>query len=129
IRHIYTKIPRYLAESSASVLLSSRLPDGRLAAFCVGEFAGLATAFYMFSFRDAGIAPPGATDLLLAQLVEEASKRGHTRINLGLGVNQGIGFFKRKWGAVPYLVYVQTRWQIPSTGISRVLAGLLRVRS
>jgi len=97
-----------------------------LAAFSVGEYAGLAMAFYMFSFRDPGIAPPGATDLLLSQLLEAASERGHTKMNLGLSVNEGISFFKRKWGAVPFLPYVQATWETASPGISTVLASLFR---
>ena len=128
-RQIYTNIPRYLAESSGSLLVSARLTDGRLAAFSVGEYAGLATAFYMFCFRDPGVAPPGATDLLLARLLEEASERGHSQMNLGLGVNEGIGFFKRKWGAVAFLPYVQTTWRITSPGILSILAGLFNRRS
>ncbi len=126
IRHIYKRLPRYLAESSSSVLVSARLADGRLAAFSVGEYAGLAMAFYMFSFRDPGIAPPGATDLLLSQLLEAASERGHTKMNLGLSVNEGISFFKRKWGAVPFLPYVQATWETATPGISTVLASLFR---
>jgi len=128
-RLIYTNIPRYLAESSGSLLLSARLADGRLAAFSVGEYAGLATAFYMFAFREPRLAPPGATDLLLSGLLREAHERGHARMNLGLGVNEGVGFFKRKWGAVPFLPYVQTTWEITSPGISSILAGLFSRRS
>jgi hypothetical protein len=97
-----------------------------LAAFSIGEYAGLAMAFYMFSFRDPRIAPPGATDLLLSQLLKEASERGHMGMNLGLSVNEGISFFKRKWGAVPFLPYVQATWETASPGISTVLAGLFR---
>jgi hypothetical protein len=126
IRRIFRNLPRYLAESPSSLLFSARLADGRLAAFSVGEYASLSTAFYMFSFRDPGIAPPGATDLLLAQILEEASRRGHTVVNLGLTVNEGIGFFKRKWGAEPFLPYVQTTWEPASQGISKSLAGLFR---
>jgi hypothetical protein len=118
-----------LAKSSSSLLVSARLADGRLAALSVGEYAALGTAFYMFSFRDPGIAPPGAADLLLSQLLEEASERGHTKMNLGLAVNEGIGFFKHKWGAVPFLPYVQATWEPASPGISKVLAGLFRRRS
>jgi hypothetical protein len=129
IRQIYQSLPHYLAESPSSLLVSARLADGRLAALSVGEYAALATAFYMFSFRDPGIAPPGAADLLLSQLLEEASERGHTTMNLGLAVNEGIGFFKRKWGAVPFLPYVQTTWEPASPGISKILAGLFRRRS
>jgi len=123
-RHIYAKLPRYLAESSGSLLLSARLADGRLAAFSVGEYAGLRTAFYMFAFRDPQVAPPGTTDLLLSGLLDEAGERGQILMNLGLGVNEGVGFFKRKWGAVPFLPYVQATWETTSPGVSSILRGL-----
>ena len=122
-RLIYTKISRYLAESSGSLLVSARLADGRLAALSVGEYAGLATAFYMFAFREPGLAPPGATDLLLSGLLAEAHERGHTRMNLGLGVNEGVGFFKRKWGAAPFLPYVQVSWEPAAPKMFQRLRG------
>jgi hypothetical protein len=115
-RHIFRQLRCYLASSPGSLLLSARLADGRLAAFAVGEFAALRTAFYMFSFREPRLAPPGATDLLLSGLLDEARERGHAQMNLGLGVNEGIGFFKRKWGAAPFLPYVQATWEIRSPG-------------
>jgi hypothetical protein len=127
-RHIFKNLPRYLAESPSSLLVSARLADRRLAAFSVGEYASLTTAFYMFSFRDPEIAPPGAADHLLAHLLDEARSRGHSKMNLGLSVNQGIGFFKRKWGAAPFLPYVQTTWEPASPGMSKVLASLFRRR-
>ncbi len=124
-RHIFRQLRRYLASSSGSLLLSARLADGRLAAFAVGEFAALRTAFYMFSFREPRLAPPGATDLLLSGLLDEARERGHAQMNLGLGVNEGIGFFKRKWGAVPFLPYVQATWEISPPGPFSRLRGLV----
>jgi hypothetical protein len=123
-RHIFRQLPRYLASSAGSILLSARLANGRLAAFAVGEFAALRTAFYMFSFRDPGLAPPGTTDLLLSGLLDEARERGHAQMNLGLGVNEGISFFKRKWGAAPFLPYVQATWEIRSPGPLSHLRGL-----
>jgi hypothetical protein len=125
-RHIFRELPRYLASSEGSLLLSARLPDGRLAAFAVGEFAALRTAFFMFCFRAEGLAPPGSADLLLSGLLERASERGHVRMNLGLGVNEGIRFFKRKWGASPFLPYVQTSWTVGSPGVLSRLARFLK---
>ena len=124
-RHIFRQLPRYLAASAGSLLLSARLADGRLAAFAVGEFAASRTAFYMFSFREPRLAPPGASDFLLSGLLDEARERGHAQINLGLGVNEGISFFKRKWGAVPFLPYVQVSWETGSPGPFSRLRGLV----
>ncbi|HSO60461.1 MAG TPA: hypothetical protein VLR50_05435 [Desulfobacterales bacterium] len=122
-RHIFQQLPRYLETSSGSVMLSARLSDGRLAALSVGEFGSLHTAFYMFCFRHPGLAPPGSTDLLLAALLEEARERGQARINLGLGVNAGVRFFKRKWGAVSFLPYVQVSWGPAAPKIFQRLRG------
>lgn len=115
--HIFRQLPRYMTASLGCLLLSARLGDGGLAAFAVGEFAALRTAFYMFCFREPELAPPGSADLLLSELLEEARRRGQTQMNLGLGVNEGIRFFKRKWGAVPFLPYVQVTWEQGSPGI------------
>jgi hypothetical protein len=123
-RHIFRQLPRYLEKSPGSLLLSARLSDGRLAAFSVGEFGSLHTAFYMFCFRHPGLAPPGSTDLLLSALLEEARERGQVRMNVGLGVNAGVRFFKRKWGAEPFLPYVQVSWEPAAHGMFRRLRGL-----
>ena len=125
-RHIFARLSGYLAASPGSLLLSARLADGRLAAFAVGEFASLHTALFMFCFRDARLAPPGSSDLLLSGLLEEAGRRGHRRMNLGLGVNAGIRFFKRKWGAVDFLPFVQVTWEPRSPGPFSRLRGLFR---
>jgi hypothetical protein len=90
----------------------------------VGEFSSLHTAFFMFSFRDLRSAPPGGTDLLLSGLLDEAAHRGHRRMNLGLGINEGIRFFKGKWGPVSFLPYVQVTWEPRPPGLFSHLRGL-----
>jgi len=123
-RQIFERLPGYLAASPGSLVLSARLADGRLAAFVVGEFASLHTAFFMFCFRDFQVAPPGSADLLLSGLLDEAAQRGHRRMNLGLGINEGIRFFKGKWGSVSFLPYVQVTWEPRSPGLFSHLCGL-----
>jgi lysylphosphatidylglycerol synthetase-like protein (DUF2156 family) len=81
----------------------------------------------MFSFRNPELAPPGSSDLLLAHLVEEARARGQTRMNLGLGVNAGVAFFKRKWGAAPFLPYVEVSWDIAAPSLVTRLGRLLGI--
>ena len=123
-RLIFQKLPHYLAASPGSLVLSGRLADGKLAAFVVGDFSALRTAFFMFCFRDPGLAPPGSTDFLLAGLLEEAHNRGQTLMNLGLGINDGVAFFKRKWGAVPFLPYVEVSWAPARPGLLKRLSGV-----
>jgi hypothetical protein len=126
-RQIFERLANYIEASDGSLIVSARRPDGRLAAFAVGEFAALSTAFFMFCFRDAHFAPPGGADLALCGLLQEARQRGHRRMNLGLGVSESIRFFKRKWGAAPFLPYVETSWQPDSPGLwSRLRRRLAR---
>ena len=107
------------------VMLAARRVDNSLAGCCIGDFSGLQTCFYMFSFRHPE-APPGTADLLLSGLVGKAEALGHTRMNLGLGINPGIGFFKKKWGALPFLPYVETSWDLRSApGSDKGLKGIL----
>ncbi len=124
-RHIFGQLSRYIEASEGSRVVSGRLADGRLAAFAVGEFAPLTTAFFMFCFRDPELAPPGSADLVLSGLLEEACRRGQTRMNLGLGVNAGIGFFKRKWGAEPFLPCVEAGWEVKPRGLVSKLRRLV----
>jgi len=123
-RQIFRRLAYYIEASAGSLIVSARKPDGRLAAFAVGEFAALSTAFFMFCFRDPDLAPPGSADLTLSGLLQEARQRGQTRMNLGLGVSDGIRFFKRKWGAEPFLPYVETSWRPAAPGLFSRLRGL-----
>ena len=109
-RLMYSRLPRYLDASPQAVLFSAySRENGELAACAVGEYASLHTAFYQFAFRAPG-APCGAADLLLSALLREAEARGHTRCNLGLGINGGISFFKRKWQAKILLPCREYSW-------------------
>ena len=109
-RFIYSRLPQYLAASPQAVLFSAYSREtGGLAACAIGEYASLHTAFYLFAFRTPD-APFGAADLLLAALLREAETRGHTRCNLGLGINSGISFFKRKWQANIVLPCQEYSW-------------------
>ncbi len=125
-RRIFQQLPRYLEASADALLVSARWADGRLAAFAVGEFASLSTAFFMFSFRDPDLAPPGSADLALSGLLSEARERGQGRMNLGLGVSEGIRFFKRKWGAEPFLLCVEVSWEPAPPGVFSRLGALFR---
>ncbi|MBM9535609.1 hypothetical protein [Desulfobulbus alkaliphilus] len=110
-RHIFAQVSTYLATCPSVVLISARMKDGRLAGYTIGDFSSLTTAFYMFTFRDPDVAPPGTADLLLLAVQREGEQRGQLRVNLGLGINPSIAFFKKKWGATPFLPCQETSWE------------------
>lgn len=111
--YLFQHLGAYLAGSHDARLFSALRQDGSLAALAIGDFTALGTAFYMFAFRRQD-APPGASDLLLDALSREAEARGHARLNLGLGINPGVEFFKKKWGASRFLPYIETSWELTS---------------
>jgi hypothetical protein len=102
-RTIFQRIPFYLEASPEAVVFTARDGDGNLAAFDVADFWATHCAFYMFNFRSCRHSFPGASDLLLHDLIAESTSRGKSRVNLGLGINAGVTFFKTKWGACRFL--------------------------
>lgn len=108
---LFEQLDKYLDQVPDALLFSARKGDGRLAGLAIGDYTAFGTAFYMFAFRSED-APPGTADLLLDALAGEGAQRGHSCLNLGLGINPGIEFFKRKWGASKGLPYVETSWTL-----------------
>lgn len=104
-RYIFQRIPQYLSATSSVYLFNARNAQGQLVAFDVAEFGARAYAFYMFNFRSQNYYVPGTSDLLLYSIITEASKQAKKFLNLGLGINEGVTFFKKKWGGIPFLNY------------------------
>ncbi len=105
-------LEKYILSSSDVLLFSAYSNESKkLLACAIADFSSFTTAFYMFAFRHES-AHQGTSDALLFALLEEAATRGYTHCNLGLGINEGIRFFKNKWGAKPSLPFFETTWQI-----------------
>jgi hypothetical protein len=102
-RWIYERIPDYAASGPSVLLFHARNASGKLVAFDIAEFGARDWAFYMFNFRSTRTRVPGASDLLLQAVILEARRQGKSSLNLGLGINDRVAFFKKKWGAFPFL--------------------------
>lgn len=113
--HIFHQLKKYLTESPNARLFSARTKDGTrdgtVVAFAIGDYSSFNTAFYMFACRLPS-APPGTADALLEAVAKGGEERGHSQLNLGLAVNAGIGFFKKKWGAEFFLPCYEYGWDI-----------------
>ncbi|MDE5880074.1 MAG: translation initiation factor IF-2 [Desulfovibrio sp.] len=109
--YIFGRLGDYLAGAPNARLFSARDAAGRLLACAIGDYYSFSTAFYMFAFRSP-VSPPGTADALLAALAAEGAARGHSLLNLGLGMGDGVSFFKKKWGARPFLPCVETSWAL-----------------
>lgn len=111
-RHIFGRVGAYVEHAPLAILYAARSREGRLEGIAVGDYSALETAFYLFAFRRRD-SPPGTGDALLQALVAEAVARGQRMLNLGLGIDGGIAFFKKKWGARVLMPHRETSWSLP----------------
>jgi hypothetical protein len=124
-RTIFRQIPFYLKASATALVFSARDREDRLLAFDIADFWANHYAFYMFNFRSPLFPHPGASDLLLQEIIAEAKLQGKGRINLGLGINAGVAFFKTKWGARPFLPHESVFYRRrPPSFFDSLLRGL-----
>lgn len=104
-RLIFKRIPEYISSGRTAWVFEARNRNRELVALDVAEFGAKHYAFYMFNFTSRARFVPGASDLLLAELIQHAKSEEKRYINLGLGINPGVTFFKKKWGGVSFLPY------------------------
>jgi len=104
-RFIFRRIGDYLFSSPTAWAFDARNNRGELVAFDVAEFIPMDYILYMFNFSSEARYVPGASDLLLSEVIKQARTESKKYINLGLGINPGVTFFKKKWRGVPFLPY------------------------
>jgi hypothetical protein len=104
-RHVFESIPEYVASVPTALVLSARDREKRLIAFDIVDSGTKGYCFYMFNIRSTRWYVPGASDLLLYEVIKVAREQEKSMINLGLGINDGVRFFKKKWGGTPFLNY------------------------
>jgi hypothetical protein len=116
-QRLFERIPEYVSSVPTAVVFEARDKNGRLIAFDIAEFGAKEYAFYMFNFRSQKDYIAGASDLLLHELIKAAQKEGKSFVNLGLGINEGIVFFKKKWGGAPFLDYKPCNYNLSNSKI------------
>ena len=120
-RFIFGRIDRYLAASETAWIFEARNGRGELVAFDVAEFEPGDYALYMFNFRSGTRSVPGASDLLLSGVIQQAAASGKKYINLGLGINPGVAFFKEKWGGAAFLPHASCLYHPARKGLLEML--------
>ena len=122
---IFKQVPEYVSSVPTAWIFEARNHGEELVAFDVAEFGSKYYAMYMFNFSLKDRPIPGASDLLLSEILNHARTEQKRYINLGLGINSGVTFFKTKWGGVPYLPYSICRYSpSPQKGIEDLLQKL-----
>jgi hypothetical protein len=105
VKELYLRMDRVLAHSKSSLALSARDSQGGLAAFFVLELGAQKFVTYVVGCYSQSRYVPHASDLLFHEMIGLARENQKDYIHLGLGVNEGIRRFKRKWGGFPFLRY------------------------
>jgi hypothetical protein len=111
-RFIFERIGGYLSSSATAWVFDAKNDKGELVAFDVAEFRPKDYALYMFNFGSGARYVPGASDLLLSEVIKQAKTERKKYINLGLGINPGVTFFKKKWGAVAFLPHASCLYHL-----------------
>jgi hypothetical protein len=105
IRNLFLKMPQYVGDSEGPIVLNAWDKDENLAAFYVVDLAAKDFSAYIIGCHSKRHYVQGASDFLCREMVEMSLEYGKKYIHLGLGVNEGIRRFKKKWGAVPTRSY------------------------
>lgn len=100
IRVLMNRMEHYLAYATDGFLLNAWTADGRLAAFYVLDLWPAEFATYVIGCYSKNQHVPYASDLLFLEMIKLSRAKSKTYIHLGLGVNEGIRRFKRKWGGI-----------------------------
>jgi len=105
VRELLFKMPQYIGHSGDSVVLNAWANKNTLAAFYVVDLTAKKFSTYVIGCHSKKRYVPGASDLLLFEMINMSMERGKDYVHLGLGVNKGIRQFKEKWGGIPTLKY------------------------
>jgi len=116
-KYIFERIPDYISSCETVFIFNAKDRNEKLIAFGIADFFADDYAFYMFNFSSKKTVP-GVSDLILHEIIKTAKENNKKYINLGLGINEGVQFFKKKWGGVPFLKYefyfYKTKKRFPS---------------
>jgi hypothetical protein len=105
MQSIFSQVPQYVSSVPTAWIFEARNEVEELVAFDIAEFGATHYAMYMFNFISTDCHTPGASDLLLSEILNHARTEQKRYINLGLGINPGITFFKTKWRGVSFFPY------------------------
>lgn len=111
VRELYARAPRAITESPSLKLLDAIDPQGNIIASLLLDYAPARFTSYIIGAHSSDHYVPHASDLLFAEMIARARAAGKRYIHLGLGVNDGITRFKRKWGGRPFLAYQMAQWE------------------
>lgn len=107
---LYARTPQALEKETVR-MLDAYDNNGNLVATLLLDYGPDNFVSYILGAHSRSNYSPHAADLLFARMLELARARNKRFIHLGLGVNEGILRFKKKWGAVPSWPFIMSHWE------------------
>ena len=101
LKNLFLKMPDYVGHTEGSTILNAWDNNKNLAAFYVVDLAAKDFSAYVIGCHSKKNYVQGASDLLCQEMIEMSVDQGKKYVHLGLGVNEGIRRFKKKWGGLP----------------------------
>ncbi len=112
VRKLYISTAQLFEQNIEELyLLNAWDNEGHLVAALLLDFAPNNFCAYILGVHSKTYYVPHAHDLLFAKMIEISQEKNKTFIHLGLGVNEGITRFKKKWGAKKALPFVMAAWK------------------
>jgi hypothetical protein len=105
VRELYRATPGYVGRSASAWTIDARDLNGNLCAFSVIDLGAKNFSAYILGSHSKKHYVPHASDRLFLEMINLTREQGKSTINLGLGVNEGIRRFKKKWGGKAFLKY------------------------
>ncbi len=105
VRKLFLSMEEYVPSSNTAHVLNARDKKGNLSAFYIVESAAKKFMAYVVGCYSRKRYVPHASDLIFHEMINLAREYRKSYIHLGLGVNEGIRRFKKKWGGLPSLKY------------------------
>lgn len=127
VAELYAATPKALPKGGGQLrLLDAKDGNGNLVASLLLDHAPKNFISYILGAHSKQFYAPHAADLLFAAMLRLAKEENKRFIHLGLGVNDGILRFKRKWGAVAGLPFQMAQWEISRPEDDRISLTLAR---
>jgi len=116
IKELFLQMTEYVPYSKTSFVLNARDQQKKLSAYYIIELGAEEFATYVVGCFSRKNYVAHASDLLFYEMTNLAKEYHKAYIHLGLGVNEGIRRFKKKWGGFPFLKYESGEWVSETQG-------------
>jgi hypothetical protein len=128
VKRLFFKMPEFVVCSDKAHVLNAWDKNDKLAAFYVVDFEAKQFSNYIIGCYSRKNYVPGASDLLLFELIHLSRDYDKLYIHLGLGVNAGIRRFKEKWGGLPIRPYQMCELVLKKPSLFEMISSLLKHR-